>query len=411
VAAAAAGLAMLIPLTASTHGGTTALPPGVPNTGRVAGTVSPPVYAYFYQWFTDSSWLRAKKDYPLVGRYSSDDSAILRTQVHEARAAGIDGFLTSWKDTPALDRRLERLIRVATEWHFDVGVVYEALDFDRNPLPIATVERDLRALVDRWGGSLRSRYFGRPLIIWTGTNDYSRSDITQVRDALDGRAILLAASKNAGDYQRIANLVDGDAYYWSSADPANSFTAAKLNEMGAVVHAHHGIWLAPATAGFDGRTLGHTRVIPRLGGDTLRKSLAEAYASRPDAVGVISWNEWSENTYIEPGKRYGMQELDALRGFLAARPGSHLSVPVTQSTRGWSGLLAACTLGGVSVLAVVIAWVQTRRRRRERNQSRHQRQRDAMIDGYVERPDAGATDYTVRRWNDEAASTLPPSRR
>jgi hypothetical protein len=375
IAAAAAGVAVLIPLTTSPRSGTDVLPPG---TERAIGAVSPPVYAYFYQWFTDSSWLRAKQDYPLVGPYSSDSSAILRTQVHQARAAGIDGFLTSWKDTPALDRRLERLIRVATQWHFDVGVVYEALDFDRNPLPITTVERDLRALVDRWGGSLRSRYYGRPLIIWTGTNDFSRRDIASVRDALGGRAILLAASKNVDDYNQIADLVDGDAYYWSSANPASSITAPKLNEMGAAVHAHHGIWIAPATAGFDGRTLEHTRIVPRRGGDTLRKSLAEAYTSKPDAIGVISWNEWSENTYIEPGKRYGTEELDALRDFLAARP-DYMPLPPDQHHRGWSGLLAIATLGGVSVLACLVTWVRARRARKSRNRARH-----ALLDGSVE---------------------------
>ena len=413
IAAAAAGLAVLIPLTTSPRGGTTVLPPGVLGTDRAAGSISPPVYAYFYQWFTDSSWQRAKQDYPLVGRYSSNSSAILRTQVHEARDAGINGFLTSWKDTPELDRRLERLIRVATEWHFDVGVVYEALDFDRNPLPITTVERDLRTLVDRWGGSLRSRYFGRPLIIWTGTNDYSRSDIAKVRDVLDGRAILLAASKNADDYTHIADLVDGDAYYWSSADPTSSITATKLNEMGAVVHAHHGIWLAPATPGFDGRTLGHTRVIPRLGGVTLRRSLAEAYQSKPDAVGVISWNEWSENTYIEPGRRYGTQELDALRDFLAARPGNHLPSSSGHGHRGWSGLLAAGTLGGVSVLAIVITWVRSRRRRLERKRSQHQLTADATVADSVGPLDSRTTAEARRRWSDESstAGSAPPGHR
>lgn len=383
LAAAVAGLAVLIPLTASPRSGAELLPPGATSTNRELGAVSPPVYAYFYQWFTESSWRRAKQDYPLVGRYSSDSSAILRTQVHEARAAGINGFLTSWKDTPELDRRLERLIRVATEWHFDVGIVYEALDFERNPLPIATVERDMRTLVDRWGGSLQSQYYGRPLIIWTGTNDYSRGDIASVRAALGGRAILLAASKNADDYERIADLVDGDAYYWSSADPTHAFTAMKLNEMGAVVHAHGGIWIAPATAGFDGRTLEHTRVVPRRGGDTLRKSLAEAYASKPDAIGVISWNEWSENTYIEPGQRYGTEELDALHEFQAARP-DHLPSPFDQHRRGWSGLLAAATLGGASLLAVLLTWVRARRRR-DAGVPRHALPRGTVVDGSAER--------------------------
>src|SRR5512138_753305 len=33
-----------------------------------------PVMAYYYIWFDPQSWDRAKTDYPLLGRYSSDDT-------------------------------------------------------------------------------------------------------------------------------------------------------------------------------------------------------------------------------------------------------------------------------------------------------------------------------------------------
>src|SRR4051812_46276370 len=125
-----------------------AVPPGTPAPTGGSGHV--PVYAYFYQWFERSSWLRAKIDHPLAGNYSSDDPHVLRQQVQQARAAGIDGFLTSWKDTPALDRRLQLLLSVAASEHFDVGVVYEALDFYRHPLPIATVRADITHLAREW---------------------------------------------------------------------------------------------------------------------------------------------------------------------------------------------------------------------------------------------------------------------
>src|SRR5436309_10053666 len=32
-----------------------------------------PVLAYYYIWYNPSSWNRAKIDYPLLGRYSSDE--------------------------------------------------------------------------------------------------------------------------------------------------------------------------------------------------------------------------------------------------------------------------------------------------------------------------------------------------
>ena len=275
VTATAAPSASPSPVVSTPSAGTGASPASKSSTA----TVPIPVFAYFYQWFTATSWNRAKQDFPLIGKYSSDDARVLRIQVQQARAAGLDGFLTSWKDTPALDRRLQLLINVARSEQLDLGVVYEALDFSRKPLPIATVEHDLRYLVAAYGESLRSTYFRRAIVIWTGTDQYSAADVAAVRQALGDRVYLLAASKTVAGYQRVASSVDGEAYYWSSADPTSATTLTKLKAMAAAVHANHGLWIAPAAAGFDGRTLGSSRVIDRDNGQTLVRSLDNAFAS------------------------------------------------------------------------------------------------------------------------------------
>jgi hypothetical protein len=327
-----------------------------------------PVFAYFYQWFERSSWLRAKIDHPLAGDYSSDDPHVLREQIQEARAAGIDGFLTSWKHTPSLDRRLELLLTIAASEHFAVGVVYEALDFYRHPLPIATVRGDITYLVRRWGPQMRSAYFDRPVVVWTGTERYPVADVRSVHTALGRGAYLLAAAKTVDGYERMAGDVDGEAYYWSSGNPRSSSTPAKLSALSAAVHRHGGIWLAPAASGFDGRALGGTRVILRDGGSTFRLSLDHAYASRPDAVGVISWNEWSENTYIEPGRRYRAQELNVLRDYLQAlTPGapSHSASPGPPIHSGaWSGFKATVALILTCSIGLILLLILPQRRRR-----------------------------------------------
>ena len=65
-----------------------------------------PLFAYYYIWFNPTSWNRAKIDYPLLGRYSSDERDVMRQHIEWAKQAGIDGFIVSWKSTPALNRRL-----------------------------------------------------------------------------------------------------------------------------------------------------------------------------------------------------------------------------------------------------------------------------------------------------------------
>lgn len=339
-----------------------------PSGGSPSADNPIPVFAYFYQWYTASSWNRAKIDYPLIGRYSSDDLHVLQTQVKQAKAAGIDGFFTSWKSTTALNHRLEMLLQVAHADDFQVGIVYEALDFSRNPLPVSTVEHDLTYLLSQWGPQLTIPEYGRPVIVWTGTDKYTTAEVAAVRAAIGTRAYLLASSHSVSGYQRIANLVDGEAYYWSSADPTSAATTSKLNAMSAAVHAHGGLWFAPAAGGFDGRPLGGSRVITRNQGDTLVTSLNGAFASSPDAVAVISWNEWSENTYIEPSQKYGTQELVALTQYLAQR-GRALPTAVGaadssqgSTTSSWTGARAAATLGLLAVVVIPGLSLAARRR-------------------------------------------------
>jgi Glycosyl hydrolase family 99 len=289
-----------------------------PGPGRAQGQPAdgspvPPVLAYYYIWFTHASWNRAKTDYPALGRYSSDDPEVMRTHVRWAKAAGIDGFIVSWKRSETLDRRLARLVEVATDERFKLAIIYQGLDFSRHPLQVHRVKDDLAWFVARYGANPVFRVFDRPLVIWSGTWEFPVAGVASVAKAVRPRALLLASERNLAGYQRLAGLVDGDAYYWSSVDPAKDRNhAAKLAQIGAVVHERDGLWIAPAAPGFDARLIGGHRVVDRANGATLRTQLKAALGSSPDAVGLISWNEFSENSHVEPSQRHGTQALDVL---------------------------------------------------------------------------------------------------
>ena len=89
--------------------------------------------------------------------------------------------------------------------------------------------------------------------------------------------------------------------------------------MSAAVHSRGGLWIAPAAAGFDARLVGGTRVIPRAGGRTLRTEWNTALSSSPDLIGLISWNEFSENSEIEPTKAFGSTYLRVVRDIIGGR--------------------------------------------------------------------------------------------
>lgn len=322
-----------------------------------------PVFAYYYIWFTATSWNRAKTDFPLLGRYASDERSVMERQIAWARQAGIDGFIVSWKSTPVLNRRLQTLVDVATRQHFGLALIYQGLDFARQPLPAARVRADLELFARRWGSTPPFRSRGRPLAIWSGTWRFSPAQVAQVTAPLRSSLQVLASEKDPGRYASLAGSVDGDAYYWSSADPFRTpGYAAKLRRMSAAVHRSGGIWVAPAAPGFDARLIGGRKVVPRRGGATLRRSLDQATASSPDVVGLISWNEYSENSHVEPSRAHGFQELRVLADVLGAKAPNDADLDSSQSapTGGQYGLPL---LGGFVVVLLGGAALLSRRRR------------------------------------------------
>jgi hypothetical protein len=272
-----------------------------------------PVLAYYYIWFDPGSWERAKSDFPLLGRYSSDDADVMRQHIKWAKQVGIDGFIVSWKSTDQLNRRLEQLIEIAESEDFKLSIIYQGLDFERRPLPVERIADDFEHFLQSYADREVFDLFGLPVVIWSGTWEFSVEEVATVTDPLHDQLLILASERQVEEYEAVAEVVAGNAYYWSSVDP-DRFPGhqEKLDGMSRAVHQHGGLWIAPAAPGFDARLIEGTRVVERKDGETLLQQMQVAFASAPDAVGMISWNEFSENTHIEPSRNYGMRYLQVL---------------------------------------------------------------------------------------------------
>jgi hypothetical protein len=341
-----------------------------------------PLLAYYYQWFEESSWQRAKTDYPRLGRYSSDDASVIRTHIAWARSAGIDGFVVSWKSGAVNDRRLQLLLDIARERDFKVAVIYQGLDFHRRPLATARVAADFRLLHDRYAREPAFlRLGGKPLTVFSGTLEYSAADVARITGPVRRQMLVLGTEKNPAGIRRLAHVTDGDAYYWSSVNPdTNGRHESKLRDMSDAVHRAQGYWMAPFAPGFDARLVGGTKTVPRDGGRTLRTEYAAAMASRPDVLGLISWNEFSENSHVEPSVEHGSQALDVLRRLRAvpassAAPSVPPSRAARQDPRGyWPGLLR---IAGSALLLVgaVTGFTRLRGIRRSRGTRRRRKGR------------------------------------
>jgi hypothetical protein len=342
---------------------------------RHAPAASPatPLFAYYYIWFSRSSWSRAKKDLPLIGGYSSSDPAVLRHQIQQAKSAGISGFIVSWKDTPLNDVRLRLLITAAAQEHFKLAMIYQGLDFYRHPLPVSTVAADFVRFRNEFASSpVFFRVDGKPLTIWSGTWAFSYDQVAQVTTAVRPDMLVLCTEKNVAGFDRLASITDGDAYYWSSVNPATQpGYQAKLDQMSQAIHRNGKYWIAPFAPGFDARMVGGQRSVPRSDGQTLRAEYAAAARSSPNMMGLISWNEFSENSYVEPSKQYGYQSLDVLRqlhGTPAASPASPTGAPVP-TLSPWPNVLRLSAFALTLVVAVgLLSYV---RRRHSHRRSGH----------------------------------------
>jgi hypothetical protein len=336
-----------------------------------------PLLAYYYLWYNYDSWYRAKIDYPLIGKYSSDDPRVMRRQIQEAKAAGIDGFIVSWKDTATNDQRLRLLMSVASQQHFKLAMIFQGLNFYREPLPVAEVAAGFKTFCDRYASSpVFFRLGGKPLTIWSGTWAFSEAAVARVTSAVRDKILVLSTEKSVAGFRRIASVTDGDAYYWSSVDPATDpgyFT--KLRAMSEAIHRDGEYWVAPFAPGFDARLVGGTKIIYRDGGETLREEYAAAIQSSPDVLGLISWNEFSENSYVEPSVRYHYQSLEVLRQLRGtavpapsgpAAPSDTGGAPVGTApvTSGWPSVLRAS--GFALALIAVVSGIGVVRRRRGR---------------------------------------------
>ncbi|HEU4349297.1 MAG TPA: endo-1,3-alpha-glucanase family glycosylhydrolase, partial [Actinoplanes sp.] len=305
----------------------------------------------------------------LLGRYASDDVEIMRRHVRMAKAAGITGFLVSWKHTPQLDERLAKLTTVARTEGFHLGIVYQGLDFSREPLPLQTVRQDLTMFADEYGRDPVYNVFGKPVVIWTGSTRFQRGAIDSTLRDIRRDLLVLGDAKTVKDCETLTPVMDGQAYYWSSVDPARGTSRTKLLSMANAVHRGGGLWLAPVAPGFDARLVGGSKTVPRRSGETLRASYESAAGTNPDAIGVISWNEFSENTHIEPSEKYGTTDLNVLADLLGA--GADIQAPVDSSDEAaghagltsWGAIALFFAVAGLLPLTIAIS----RRRRAAHN--------------------------------------------
>jgi glycoprotein endo-alpha-1,2-mannosidase len=256
----------------------------------------PRVGIFYYSWYSTEPrdgayghWAQnnrpapfqiASNFFPARGVYSSSDPVVLRAQMRDIRAAGVDEVIVSWWGTGSVeDQRLPAVLKAARAARLAVALHIEPYA-GRTPASVAADVERARAL------GITDFYVYEPLlspaIDWAAAN----AGLSGVRIfAGTGLAGFAAAGRFTGVYTY--DIV--------------RYRAGSFGRICAQARVQHLLCAPSVGPGFDARrSTGARTVEPRRRGQTYDRMWHAALDAAPDMVTVTSYNEWHEGTQIEP---------------------------------------------------------------------------------------------------------------
>jgi hypothetical protein len=294
--------------------------------------VQPPperlVLGFYFPWYDRVTWADSQLlDQPLR-LYSTEDSADLLRELQDARRAGLDGVIVSFQGKEIgggwNHRRMLLILQAAQQAGLRVSVQTETLAAhlpDRpGPPHVDTLTVWLTDIVDSYGAHpAYLRVDGRPVVfvyVWFVVDDAvwaqalgrvraSGRQLFVVADSVDPGALELADSL----YTFGGNLFAADIQRYSQR---HSLMTRSFHLLGAD-RARQRLGIVTVSPGYDesglrDRSAPHL-VVDRQGGEYYVAQWRAAVDSGADWVLVSTWNEWWENTHIEPSQRYGESYL------------------------------------------------------------------------------------------------------
>lgn len=280
------------------------------------------VWAFYFGWWTGDSW----GDGRLLDRpaqpYDSRDGGAVGRQIDEARSAGIDAFIMSWFG-PAGDNLTHQVFNSLLDQSAGRGFhAAAALDMHEAGFNATAgdVVNSLNYLIhDRANHPGYLRYDGKPVIYFWNQGRFSVAEWRDIRNQVDpNRGTIWVAEGTSTAY---IGVFDG-LYLFNTAWAANPASVAQ--QWARRVQQAGGWFYTPTVLpGWDEQALAAGRSNPtspqdRAGGRFLANSWNGAVSSGANVILIVSWNEYFENSHIEPSQAFGSAALDILRPLIAA---------------------------------------------------------------------------------------------
>jgi hypothetical protein len=289
------------------------------------------VWAYYFGWYTGESWNDGRLiDRPAEPYYSADGGVVSR-QVDQAMSAGIDAFIMSWfgpRDNNLTHQTFNILLDVASSRGFRAAASVDMQEAGYNATT-GDVLDSLRYLIgDRVNHPAYLRYDGKPVIYFWNQSRFSIAEWTDIRNQIDPNrnTIWVMEGTNTNYLSVFDGLYLFNTAWGNSATVSNTWMSRTYNAGGT-------FYSPTVMPGWDesrieGRT-NPTDPQDRSAGRFLSASWNGAISSGANVMLIVSWNEYLENSHIEPSQNLGWQALDTLRPLISAWKGGGGAVAST----------------------------------------------------------------------------------
>lgn len=305
------------------------------------------VWAFYMGfWVGEASWGMQNDvltDRPAIGNYDSRDPGVMGLQIDQAKNAGIDAFLVSWfgledqgTTTPVLLNALDR----ANERGFKIGVAVDLFvaDFNNN---VGSLTNSLSWVIN--GIANHPAYLrvdGKPVIafVFQGNLGLNNNQWVELRNQLDPGRNTIWLGEGINGCCLYGGAMDG--MYAFNLSWANGSSGRYSSERNNVLRRGGTLYVPMVHPGWDETLIARregrrnpTSPRARANGRFLTTSFNGAVASGANIIMIGTWNEFVENSHIEPSVNFGNQSLDTLAPLIARWKGT----PAPASTGGGGG--------------------------------------------------------------------------
>ena len=336
-----------------------ALLDGSPDFGLLRPRVPRTILAFYYPWYPFDWWGRTDlRDHPLT-LYSSGSEVAIARHVRQARQSGIDGFISSWwGPNDFTDVNFGKLLGEAARQQVKASIYFETLTGDPpQARPLEEVLSWLRYFFQTYSTNTNLlRIEGKPVLFIYAAESLPARTWTQIFSTLRSEG---HDAYYSGDTLSASYLTAFDGLHdYAPASRVNlesdfANTAAACKTYGWLDNQwQFRFWAASTQPGYDVRSLaGRAGYIDRANGATYSRTFEASMDSDPDYILITSFNEWGENTHIEPGTNYGNFYLELTAHYAdfykgpIPRPPFNFTVTPVSETNGTVRLLWQAPLG------------------------------------------------------------------